>query len=93
MLFHRYKIANRGKGAMMGNSKAAKPAPSLAEVGVISPANLYSLPEVRRRLQWGDAAMRAARRRGLKIKYVAGHGYVLGSEVIRHITETGKDTK
>jgi hypothetical protein len=37
--------------------------------------------------------MRSARRNGLAVKYAGGRGYVMGSEVIRHIIETGKDTK
>lgn len=61
--------------------------------GEILPGALYRLTEACKRLGWSSTAARTARRKGLKIKYAGGRAYVLGSEIIRHITENGKDHK
>lgn len=51
---------------------------------------MYSLPEIKARLGWGDHAMRTARRNGLKVQYVAGRGYVYGKDAIDYIRQRGK---
>jgi hypothetical protein len=60
---------------------------------IILPDALYGLDEAKQRLHWKEAAMRTARRKGLKVKYMGGRGYILGSAIIAHVTEHGKDTK
>lgn len=45
----------------------------------------YSLPEFERRTQLGKAAMREARRAGLKIRQVGSRRFVLGSDWLEHL--------
>jgi len=66
---------------------------TLADFGVIRPDELYPLAAAKTRLGWGAAAMRSARRNGLAVMYAGGRGYITGSEIIRYITEMGKNTK
>ena len=59
----------------------------------IDPDCLYPLPNAKAILGWGAHAMRLARRNGLVVKYIAGRGYVKGSDIIEHIEEHGKTSK
>ena len=59
----------------------------------VAPDVLYTLGEAKRRLGWGNHAMRTARRQGLEVKYVAGRAYVLGCDLIEHILKNGKVRK
>jgi hypothetical protein len=54
--------------------------------GFISANELYTLDEFCDRLRLGTAAMRTARRKGLKIRQIGSRGYVLGSDAIGYIT-------
>ncbi len=69
-------------------SIATHPAPS-----VIDPAEMYHLTEAKKRLGWGDHAMRIARRKGLEVKYIGGRAFVFGEDIIAHIRAHGKSTK
>lgn len=69
----------------MASSSTAAPSPT-----EIVPGTMYSLPEIKARLGWGDHAMRTARRNGLKVQYVAGRGYVYGKDAIDYIRQRGK---
>ena len=53
--------------------------------GVVSVHELYTLDEVRRRLRWTESAMRAARRRGLRMLSSGKRKYVLGSDIVRFL--------
>ena len=53
--------------------------------GVISIHELYTLGEARRRLRWTESAMRAARRRGLRLLSSGKRKYVRGSEIVRFL--------
>jgi hypothetical protein len=58
---------------------AASPPPAPGE---ILAGAAYTLPELRRRLGLGKAALRQARRSGLKIRRVGIRSFVLGSDVL-----------
>lgn len=68
-------------------------APKSFSPGEIVPDNLYRLTEACKRLGWSATAARTARRKGLAVRYAGGKAYVMGSEIIRHITENGKEHK
>jgi len=53
--------------------------------GVVSVHELYTLQEARKRLRWTESAMRAARRRGLRLLSSGKRKYVLGSEIVRFL--------
>ncbi len=56
-----------------------------ATTGVINPAELYTLNAFKRRLGLADAALRSARRKGLRVTYVHKHGFVLGRDWIEYV--------
>jgi hypothetical protein len=58
--------------------------------GVIHEGALYTLAEIQQRLQLGQAALREARRQGLRIRRIGKRGFVLGEDVIRFVKEAGK---
>ncbi len=53
--------------------------------GVVSLGDLYTIDEARRRLKWTDAALRAAKRRGLRVLRSGKRSFVTGAELIRFI--------
>jgi hypothetical protein len=55
--------------------------------GIIQPDSIYRIDEACTRLGWGDHALRAARRRGLKIHRSGKRNYVLGSDLLAFITK------
>jgi hypothetical protein len=57
--------------------------------GAIVSDALYRLDEAAARLGWGGHALRAARRRGLKIHRCGKRGYVAGRELLDFITKGG----
>lgn len=65
----------------------------LTSPGEITPGNLYTIQEVRRRLGWTLNAYHRARRAGLPVRYMGKRGYVGGSEVIEFILTNGTATK
>ena len=57
--------------------------PTISEKpGLITSDSLYTLEELSARLRLGKAALRQARRKGLKIKRIGRRAYVLGRDVI-----------
>ncbi len=66
---------------------------TIPDCGIIEPHILYRLDEAKRRLGWGPAALRQARRRGLRVRYAGRNGYLLGRDIIAHIEATGRDEK
>ena len=64
-----------------------RPLPSVP--GTILPDALYRLDEAAARAGWGSHALRAARRRGLKIHRCGKRGYVAGADLIALITKGG----
>jgi hypothetical protein len=57
--------------------------------GLISADVLYTLPELKKRLQLGDHAMRTARRKGLVVTRIGRRGYVLGKDVMTFVASLG----
>jgi hypothetical protein len=60
--------------------------------GVISIHELYTLEEARKRLRWTESALRAARRRGLKLLSCGKRKYVSGKEIVRFLEGLQEDT-
>jgi hypothetical protein len=62
--------------------------------GEIEPGTLYTLNELMSRANLGKSGIRTLRREGgLKIRYVGGRGFCLGSDFISAVVENGKDSK
>jgi hypothetical protein len=59
--------------------------PEANSAGVISRIEIYSLDEIKRRMRWTDAALRAARRRGLRLLACGKRRYVSGEEIARFL--------
>ncbi len=59
--------------------------PQAGYPGVISVHELYTLDEARKRLRWTESALRAARRRGLKLLPCGKRKYVSGKEIVRFL--------
>ena len=57
-----------------------------ATPGVIDPTNLYRVDELRARLGWKAHAWRTAIRNGLRVLRAGGRAYVLGSDLIEHLS-------
>jgi hypothetical protein len=63
--------------------------PRPAVPGAILSDALYRLDEAAARLGWGGHALRAARRRGLKVHRCGKRGYVTGAELLSFVTKGG----
>lgn len=63
--------------------------PAQSIPGAIVSDALYRLDEAAARMGWGAHAMRAARRRGLKIHRCGKRGYVSGAELLAFVTKGG----
>lgn len=61
--------------------------------GKIEPDVVYTLQRAMMEMNWGRAAFRTARRRGLRVKYAGRTGYVMGRDLIDYIDRAGRDTK
>jgi hypothetical protein len=58
--------------------------------GAIVADALYRLDEAAARMGWGGHALRAARRRGLKIHRCGKRGYVAGADLLAFVTKGGE---
>jgi hypothetical protein len=65
----------------------------LSVPGAILSDALYRLDEAAARLGWGGHALRAARRRGLKIHRCGKRGYVSGADILAFVTKGGPDAE
>lgn len=63
------------------------------EPGYILAEALYTLDEFQRRLRLGEAAMRAARRQGLRVRKVGRRKYVLGRDALQWIEGLDRQKK
>jgi hypothetical protein len=68
------------------NLPASDRLPQYAPPGAVVADALYTLPEAAARLGWGAHAVRAARRRGLKVHRCGRRNYVLGSDLLAFVT-------
>ncbi len=62
-----------------------------ATAEVVEAGHSYSREEFMRRTGLGPAAMRTARRNGLRVRYVGGRMHVLGSDWLQYLDEHGAD--
>lgn len=69
-------------------SRPTERPPQYVPGAIVSDA-LYRLDEAAARLGWGGHALRAARRRGLKIHRCGKRGYVAGRDLLAFITKGG----
>ena len=53
--------------------------------GVISLTEIYTLDEAKRRLGWSDAALRAAKRRGLVVLASGKRRYITGLAILEFL--------
>lgn len=75
------------------SSGASKQQQSASTLGAIQPGELYPLRVACERLGWKDAALRAARRRGLRVRRSGNLYFVLGKELIDFLVSSqGKRT-
>ena len=77
----------------MKRSDRARPSdrPPLSVPGTIITDALYRLDEAAARLGWGGHALRAARRRILKIHRCGKRGYVTGRDLLSFVTKGDPD--
>jgi len=59
----------------------------------IEPRATYPLGDFQRAFRFSKSAMRAARRRGLRVLYLGKVGFVRGSDFLRYLDEHGKETR
>ena len=60
--------------------------------GCIEPNTCYPLADFQRRTGFGDSAMRAARRAGLKVLYLHKRPFVMGHDFISYLEKNGSET-
>jgi hypothetical protein len=48
---------------------------------------LYTIEEAKARLRWSDSALRAAKRRGLRLLVCGKRRYVTGREILRFLQD------
>ncbi len=60
----------------------------------IEPHVLYPLQEFKRRVGWGQHALRTAKANGLTVRYTANRGYVHGKDFIAYVVggNTSRDS-
>ena len=61
--------------------------------GTIEGHVLYALPEFLRRVGWSRHALREARKRGLRVRYAARNGFILGRDFLEYLDQHGRDQK
>jgi hypothetical protein len=68
--------------------------PTKKPARILSPIRsdeLYSLAVVRRLTGWGDAAIRAARKNGLRMLYLHKRVFCRGADLLRYIEANGTE--
>ncbi len=64
-----------------------------ANLGGIVPEQLYPIAVLSERTGFGKTAFRSLRQKGLKVQYVLGRAFCLGSDFIDFVQEAGSDKK
>ena len=67
-------------------------AATTTSAGEIRVDGLYALREIQERLGLGTAALRTARRSGLKVRRIGRRGFVLGEDLIQYVQRAGATT-
>lgn len=57
----------------------------------IKAGEVYKLDDFRERAGWGRAAMRAARKRGLRVRRLGKYVYVAGDDFLKLLDEQPRD--
>jgi len=60
------------------------------DLGEIRGDSVYTLDEIKKRLGLGIAAMRSARRQGLRVRRVGRRAFVLGRDVVAFLEAVGE---
>jgi acetolactate synthase regulatory subunit len=60
--------------------------------GVINPNELYTLKAFKKRLEVSDATLRAARRAGLRVRYLHKQGYIHGKDWIEYVVNSDRSS-
>ena len=78
---------------MAGDERVSRKDPRVgsSQSGVISILELYAIDEARRRLRWTESALRAAKRRGLRILRSGKRHFVTGRELIRFLQADSRE--
>ena len=66
----------------------ATPAANIGRSDPISLLEVYRIDDAKRRLGWSDSALRAAKRRGLRLLASGKRRYVTGKEILRFLQST-----
>lgn len=61
--------------------------------GPIESGAVYPIADFRARTGLGTAALRIARREGLRVRYLAGRAFIRGEDFIRYLDTNAKDSK
>lgn len=69
-------------------STSATTLPATGVSGVISELEIYRLSEAKARLGWTESALRAAKRRGLRLLVCGKRRYLSGKEIYRFLEAT-----
>jgi hypothetical protein len=72
----------------MATATLVRPGP-----GPIVPSVLYPLDLLKAKSGLGAAALRTARRTGLKVRYAGGRGFIMGRDFIQWVEQNGKETR
>ena len=72
---------------------SAKPTTARPKLRPIIPDQLYPLATLSESVGLGKTAIRSLRRKGLKIRYVLGRAFCMGSDFIALVEEIGSVTK
>jgi hypothetical protein len=92
----RYSGHRRGKGAAirnLHNERTVVMANRSEDLAAIRPEEQYPLELFESMVGLGRAALREARRKGLKVEYVHGRAFVRGSDWLSYCDSEGKGTK
>ena len=61
--------------------------------GVIEPANLYTLNELKKRTHLGDWAIRQARKAGLRVRTIGNGRFVFGRDFQEFVEANGDEDR
>ena len=67
--------------------------PTTDSPGVIEPANLYTLCELKKRTRLGDWAIRKARKDGLRVRKIGNARFAFGADFLKHVEAIGEDSE
>lgn len=72
----------------MSTSRITKPV--LSRNGVISPGEVYTTNELKKRLGWGSRSLNRAKKDGLKVRKYGNTRFVMATDLIQWIENNGE---